>query len=128
MNKKCKTIGLGTLIAIIVLFSNFTTPSAATVIENLLLEYTKTPIGIDVTTLRFSWQMSVTSGELNYAQTAYQIIVKDPKGTVFWDSKKITSDVSLGIRYAGTPLKATTIYNWTVTVWDQNGATSSGTS
>gem|GEM_PF-4763765 len=52
---------MGTLIAIIVLFSYFTIASAATVIENLQVEYTKTPIDIDVTTPRFTWQMSVTT-------------------------------------------------------------------
>ncbi len=92
---------------------------AQTVINNLQVEYTKTPIGIDVTAPRFSWQMTAPAGERNYTQTGYQLEVKDSKGNITWNSKKIAGAVALGIVYAGTPLKASTKYNWTVTVWDQ---------
>ena len=39
--------------------------------------------------------MEATAGERGVAQTAYQIEVRDPKGTVVWDSKKIDSPESL---------------------------------
>jgi alpha-L-rhamnosidase len=95
--------------------------SAATVIKNLQVEYRNTPLGIDVTQPRFSWQMATTAGERGYAQTAYQIQVKDPKGNIVWDTKRTETSDSLGVRYAGSPLQAATRYSWTVTVWDQAG-------
>lgn len=128
MNKVFKTIGVRRLIPSILLLFTFMIATSATVIENLKVEYTKTPIGIDVKTPRFSWQMTAPVGERNYNQTAYQIMVSDPDGKLVWDSKKIISDISLGVLYDGVPLKATSKYNWTVTVWDQKGASSSGTS
>ena len=95
---------------------------AAAVIQNLQVEYRNTPLGIDVARPRFGWQMATTAGERGYAQTAYQIEIKDPKGNLVWDTKRTENSNSLGIRYAGSPLKAATRYGWTVTVWNQAGA------
>lgn len=44
-----------------------------TTIGNLRVEYMEKPIGIDVSTPRFSWQMKVNSKERGYFQTAYQL-------------------------------------------------------
>ncbi|MDN3656050.1 family 78 glycoside hydrolase catalytic domain [Ferruginibacter paludis] len=107
------------LMGIIFLLTN--SIMAQAVIDNLRVEYTKTPIGIDVKLPRFSWQMAAPAGERNYAQTAYQLEVKDAKGVVVWNSKKIADGTALGIVYAGVPLKAATRYNWAVTAWDQKG-------
>jgi len=96
-------------------------------IDNLEVEYTKTPIGIDVKAPRFSWQMEAPAGKRGYYQTKYQVIVKDPKGKIVWNTTKAT-DKALGIEYAGSALKAATRYNWTVTVWDQTGVASKSTS
>ena len=62
--------------------------NAAAVIRGLQVEYRSTPLGIDVAQPRFSWQMATTAGERGYAQAAYQILVKDPKGNVVWDTKE----------------------------------------
>jgi alpha-L-rhamnosidase len=121
-------MGYWRLIPAILLMSGFQQINAAAILENLLVEYTKTPIGIDVESPRFSWQMQAPADERGYSQTACQVVVKDPQGIVTWDSKKVNDGRSLGIAYAGTPLKAATRYSWTVTVWDQNGATSSASS
>ena len=97
--------------------------NAAAVIKNLQVEYRNTPLGIDVAQPRFSWQMATTAGERGYAQTAYQIEVKDPKGNArLGHEARSTDPTSLGIKYAGSPLKAATRYSWTVTVWNQAGA------
>src|ERR1017187_4557462 len=74
--------------------------NAAAVVKNLRVEYRNTPLGIDVTQPRFSWQMATTAGERGYAQTAYQIEIKDLKGNVVWDTKRTDNSVSLGITYA----------------------------
>jgi alpha-L-rhamnosidase len=114
------------LVAVLFLLTN--TLHAQAVIDNLQVEYTKTPIGIDVKTPRFSWQMTAPAGERKYAQTGYQLEVKDAMGTVVWNSKKMAGGTALGIVYAGMPLKAATRYNWAVTVWDQNGKTAKAAS
>ncbi len=95
---------------------------AAAVVKNLQVEYRSTPLGIDVAQPRFSWQMAITAGERGFAQTAYQIEIKDPKGNLVWDTKRTETPTSLGIKYAGSPLKPATRYSWTVSVWTQVGA------
>ena len=97
--------------------------SANTGVKNLRVEYAKTPLGIDIKTPRFSWQMSVNKGERGYFQKSYRLVVTNPEKVVMWDSKKITDQQSLNIQYAGSKLQPTTRYNWTVTVWDQTGKT-----
>ncbi|HLK64723.1 MAG TPA: family 78 glycoside hydrolase catalytic domain [Bryobacteraceae bacterium] len=116
------------LIAVSILLSSLAQANAAVVIQNLEVEYRTTPLGIDVPQPRFNWQMATTAGERGYEQTAYRIEVKDPKGNPAWDSKRIQDSASLGIQYAGIPLKPATRYSWSVTVWDQTGATRSSSS
>jgi alpha-L-rhamnosidase len=97
-------------------------------VENMITEYTKTPLGIDVTAPRFGWQMTAPAGERQQSQSAYQIVVKDQDGATCWDSQKINSGNSAGIIYAGSPLKATTRYSWSVKVWDRKGKASTSSS
>jgi alpha-L-rhamnosidase len=104
-------------------------PVAAGVnLGNLMVEYTKNPLGIDVKNPRFSWQMVAPAGERQYMQKAYQIVVMDSQHAVVWDTKKVIYGESLGIEYAGSALKATTRYTWNVTVWDQSGISSTASS
>lgn len=91
-----------------------------------MTESSVTPMGIDEQKPKFTWQMS-TSGR-GYSQLAYQIVVSDTKGVISWDSKKISSGVSLNIPYSGIALKPTTRYNWMVTAWNQKGIPASATS
>ena len=70
-------------------------------------------------TAHFSWQMK--SDVIGKSQSAYQIILKN--GTqVVWNSSKQSSDKSVGISYSGPALTPSTVYNWTVTVWDEDDA------
>lgn len=96
-------------------------------ITNLEVEYTKTPIGIDVKLPRFSWQMEAPAGKRGYLQTKYQLVVKGPDGKTVWDYTRATGE-SLNITYAGEALKAAARYIWTVTVWDQWGAVATASS
>ncbi|MBE0660065.1 MAG: family 78 glycoside hydrolase catalytic domain [Bryobacteraceae bacterium] len=91
-------------------------------IRNLTVEYRPAPLGIDVDQPRFGWQLHATANERGVAQSAYQIVVKDPSGTVVWDSNRTAASAAVGIRYAGSALKGATRYNWTVTSWTQTGA------
>ena len=45
----------------------------ATELENLKVEYATCPMGIDVSTPRFSWQMKAGENEYGIRQNAYQI-------------------------------------------------------
>ncbi len=108
--------------------SNKVNKTASATLDNLQTEYSETPIGIDVTVPRFSWQMKAPAGSRGYRQEKYQIQVKDPAGKLVWNTSKLTSSQSLGIGYHGSPLKASTRYNWTVTVWDQTGLSESNSS
>ena len=97
-------------------------------VKNLRVEYETSPIGIDVKTPRFSWQMDSPDNQRGSCQTAYQLIVTGPDGTPAWDSRKITGNRSLNIPYAGIPLRPAARYTFTVAVWDQDGQKSTMTS
>lgn len=88
--------------------------------HQLEVEYLKTPLGIDVDTPRFSWQMKNDVNQYGQSQNAYQIKVSTASGTLVWDSGKVESAISLGISYAGETLQPRTTYQWELTVWDQD--------
>ena len=123
MYKKFEPLYSKLFLVLILLSANYLSVSAYAVIKNLQVEYTSTPLGIDVQSPRFTWQMSVSDGERGYSQSAFQLVVINPVGSVMWDSKKCADSKSLNIKYAGTSLLPTTKYTWTVTIWDQNGKT-----
>ncbi len=108
-------------VALFLLLGSAADARAAVVIQGLHVEYRVTPLGIDVREPRFGWQLHATSGERGVTQAAYRLAVRDSRGTLVWDSKKVGSRESLGITYAGAPLQASTRYTWTVTVWAAAG-------
>jgi alpha-L-rhamnosidase len=95
--------------------------SAQVKVMNLLTENLSNPIGLDVATPRFSWQL--ISGQRNISQTAYEIIVTGGKETM-WKSGKVMSDQSVHVPYAGKPLNSGKKYTWELRVWDNNGKAS----
>ena len=97
-------------------------------IQNIKTNYRTTPIGTDLPIPQFSWQMKAMPSAKSLEQTAYQIIVKDEKGSIYWDSKKVNSGVAHAIQYDGKPLIASTRYSLTIQVWDNKGKTSSASS
>ncbi|MDX1936764.1 MAG: family 78 glycoside hydrolase catalytic domain [Flavihumibacter sp.] len=84
-------------------------------VTNLLTENQSNPFGMDVTTPRFSWQLS--SSMRNTLQTAYEIKVTHGKAVV-WNSGKVSSAQSVHLSYAGTALQSNQRYQWQVRVWD----------
>ncbi|MFN8346985.1 MAG: family 78 glycoside hydrolase catalytic domain [Spirosomataceae bacterium] len=119
-----KKILLASLLLTVLVQSAFATVS----LVHLNVNYQEKPLGTDIAKPQFSWQMKALDAKRGYAQKAYQIIVTDAGNQVVWDSKKVDSDLSHGIEYAGSPLKATTRYTWKATVWDNNNATASNSS
>ena len=97
-------------------------------VQHLLLENKINPIGIDVTTPRFSWQ--IISDNRNVMQSAYEIRVSDnmPSLTknkdVTWSTGKISSDSSVHVAYKGKMLQPGKKYYWQVRVWDNKGKAS----
>jgi alpha-L-rhamnosidase len=61
------------------------------------------------------------------SQGAYEIMVAATPGKLtrdradVWSSGLVQSSESVAVRFRGTPLKASTRYYWTVTVWDTAG-------
>jgi alpha-L-rhamnosidase len=86
---------------------------------HLLTENLTNPIGLDVRQPRFSWQLSAP--ERGLQQTAYEIKVTRGGKEVVWSSGKISSDQSLWVPYAGTPLVSGARYYWQVRIWDNKG-------
>jgi len=99
-----------------------------TTITQLKCEYRPNPLGIDITTPRFSWQMQ--SERRGARQTAYRILAASEPNRLhegsadLWDSGKIESDQSLHIPYAGQKLKSRQRVYWQVTVWDETAQAS----
>ena len=89
-----------------------------TTIYDLKTEDLIEPIGIDENKPEFSWKMK--SSAVGQKQTAYRIKVYSGKNLI-WDSNKIMSDTSVNVTYGGDELLPSTLYNWTVTVWDKDG-------
>lgn len=102
--------------------------SAQFSIQNLKVNYTRTPLGTDLEVPQFSWLMETTSEKRNLEQTAYQVIVKDESDKVVWNSEKVDSGLSHAIQYGGKALRPTTRYQWTLKVWGNNGETSENSS
>jgi len=90
-------------------------------ISNLKVENEVSPIGLDVFQPVFSWQMESSNKNRGCFQNAYQIIVTNNQGHVLWNTGKVKSGLSINIKYKGENYKPTSLYNWTITVWDQKG-------
>ena len=107
-------------IILFLLFAHFTIWGAEVQITNLKIDYTQTPLGVDIQKPNFSWQMQASPDQRGYKQTAYQIEVVNEKGDVVWNTGRTKTDISLNIKYAGELLAPTTRYNWTVKIWDNH--------
>jgi alpha-L-rhamnosidase len=74
-------------------------------LQKLQVNYQTQPLGTDLGTPQFSWQMKALSSIKGLAQVAYQIKVVDEKNQEVWQSTKVSSDVSHAIQYEGNPYK-----------------------
>ena len=96
--------------------------------QGLLVNGVANPLVIDRDSARFTWQL--TDSRRGERQTAYQILVASSaeqlaKGNAdYWDSRKVDSDRSAFVEYAGKPLPPATRFWWQVRIWDQTGESS----
>jgi alpha-L-rhamnosidase len=83
------------------------------------------PLGIDVPQPDLGWTLE--SSRRGETQTAYQILAASDVALLsagkpdLWDSGKVSSDESIGIRYAGKPLASGQRVWWQVRAWDGEG-------
>jgi alpha-L-rhamnosidase len=87
-------------------------------VQKLLTENSHNPIGLDVATPRFSWQL--LSNKRNVFQKAYeiQVFIAGKDNVVVWNSGKVMSEQSVLIPYSGDALQSGKKYKWQVKVWD----------
>jgi alpha-L-rhamnosidase len=96
-------------------------------ITNLRCEYLTNPLGIGAIQPRLSWVLeSGDSSARGQRQTSYRIIVsssleklKSDDGDV-WDTRRVPSDQTIQMSYAGKPLRSKLAYYWKVRIWDEN--------
>lgn len=97
-------------------------------VDELRVEYTKNPLGIDTLHPRLSWLLR--SDRRGTMQSAYQIRVfshlveQGCAEDLIWDSGKTSSDQSTHRPYAGAPLRSRQRYYWQVRVWNERGVES----
>ncbi|MBP1675840.1 MAG: nanB [Bacteroidetes bacterium] len=107
----------------------FVSLNAAISVVDLKTEGMKNPLGIDVTTPRFSWKTEIPAAN-NVKQKAYQILVASSAEKLsrneadIWNSGKVGSDSQLWIPFAGQALKSNQQYFWKVKVWTNKGESS----
>lgn len=80
------------------------------------------PMGLDDPRPVFAWK--IVDPMQGARQSAYRIVVATDAqySSLVWDSGKVQSDQSLGVRYAGKPLEPARRYFWRVQVWNKSGA------
>ena len=87
-------------------------------IQDLRVEYQKSPVGIDKRHPRISWKLH--SDRKNTIQASYRILVSSEKEDV-WDTKEVPSQKSVCVEYEGKELKARTRYDVRVEITDNHG-------
>ena len=87
---------------------------------DLTCEQLTNPLGIDAKQPRFTWKLE--SDRRNVKQVAYQIRVSKSADfaakSIVWDSRKVNSDESVLVSYAGVYLSSRQKYYWQVKIWD----------
>ncbi|HEV2136635.1 MAG TPA: family 78 glycoside hydrolase catalytic domain [Terracidiphilus sp.] len=95
--------------------------SGATGPANLRVDNLNTPLGIDDSAPRFSWQLRDPARGAR--QTAYEVTVAsgptllERGASDVWSSGKVSSGESLNVAYGGPALKPSTRYYWRVKLW-----------
>jgi alpha-L-rhamnosidase len=87
-----------------------------TTIGNLTCEYRKNPLGIDITSPRFSWRLE--TDRRGAKQTAYHVLAASSETLLqegkadLWDSGQFESDKSVHVTYAGKKLSSRQRVYW----------------
>jgi alpha-L-rhamnosidase len=112
-------VGAGFVMCASVASAQASSPAALRVDEMV------TPLGIDDTQPRFSWQLR--DSRQGARQSAYRILVATQPELLtvgkadVWDSGRVASGQSVEVPYVGPAIAPSTRYYWKVLVWDQAG-------
>jgi alpha-L-rhamnosidase len=96
---------------------------AAISVSSLRCESRHEPLGVDAAQPRLSW--IIDSGERDQRQAAYRVLVAASEKSLaaglgdLWDSGKVAGSETVGIDYAGLPLRTGQRCYWKVQAWDQ---------
>ena len=92
-------------------------------VNGLRTEDYHNPVGIDKSTVHFSWTLQ--SMQRGVVQTSYSLqVARDAAfGDVVWESGNVESDQSVNVEAKGFTPAAETRYYWRVTVTDNKGET-----
>ncbi|MDP9234062.1 MAG: glycoside hydrolase family 78 protein [Actinomycetota bacterium] len=89
---------------------------------DLRVDGRRDPLGFGGRVPRLSWKLC-SEASRGIRQTAYQIQVRPDADTqVSWDSGRVDSRASIGVRYQGPPVESRRRYRWRVRVWGEDGA------
>ena len=86
-------------------------------VTSLRVDRMSAPVGIDSRQPLLSW--IIESPTRSTTQSAYEISVYEGQRRI-WNTGKVLSDTSTGVRYEGPALKSGTRYTWQVRVWDNH--------
>lgn len=97
----------------------------------LRCEYLAEPLGVEVAAPRLDWKLERTREDARgEAQTAYQLQVACSEKRLLrgradlWDTGKVLSGESIGLKYGGRALPPGERVYWRVRVWDRDGRAS----
>lgn len=94
--------------------------------KNLRILHETEPMGIDESTLTFSYELE--SSQKNTKQTAYMLEIREKDGATVYRSGRVEGPQDINITVDLSGLKRKTMYEWNVTVWDNNGECASAAS
>jgi len=92
---------------------------------SLMCEWQREPVGLVEAKPRLSWM--VESSDRGDMQTAWQVLAATeaellgPGRADLWDSGRVASSETLGVPYAGQPLKSGQRVFWKVRSWNEQG-------
>eukprot|EP00658_Telonema_sp_P-2_P052760 TRINITY_DN4103_c0_g1_i5.p1 TRINITY_DN4103_c0_g1~~TRINITY_DN4103_c0_g1_i5.p1 ORF type:complete len:454 (+),score=88.83 TRINITY_DN4103_c0_g1_i5:167-1528(+) len=90
----------------------------------LRVEYIQAPRGVDKPSPRFSWALS--DDDPLSIQQAYRIVVSTDSALT-WDSGRVESNISMNVKYAGSPLAPNADYAVQITAFGDHGFGSANT-
>ncbi len=93
----------------------------------LKTEQVENPLGVGVHPVRLSWQ--IQTSRRNTRQSAWRVQAASTREALMdgradlWDSQRVESDATFGVRYGGPALTSGRRAWWRVQVWDSHGRT-----
>jgi alpha-L-rhamnosidase len=103
--------------------------------SDLRCERLLTPLAEETQRPRLSWRLLPADPNVRgIRQTRYRVRVASTEARLasgrgdMWDSGVVSSPQTIGVRYAGEQLLPCRRYAWSVTAWDQSGASATARS